>query len=52
VPVLYTSGHPGEEMIRRGLLQHDAAFIQKPFRPEQLLLRIRSVLDQVSRPVS
>jgi DNA-binding response OmpR family regulator len=39
-------------MIRRGLLQHDAAFIQKPFRPEQLLLRIRSVLDQVSRPVS
>jgi PAS domain S-box-containing protein len=52
VPVLYTSGHPGEEMIRRGLLQHDAAFIQKPFRPEQQLLRIRSVLDQVSRPVS
>jgi PAS domain S-box-containing protein len=45
LPVLFTSGHPGEEMVRRGLLHPGAVFIQKPFRPEQLLVRLRSVLD-------
>ena len=45
LPVLYTSGHPGEEMIRRGLLVEGAPFIQKPFRPEHLLQRLRALLD-------
>lgn len=50
LPVLYTSGHPGEEVISRGLLEDGAAFIQKPFRPEQLLERIRGVLDRAAAP--
>ncbi|HEX2219399.1 MAG TPA: ATP-binding protein [Gemmatimonadales bacterium] len=45
LPVLYTSGHPGEEMIGRGLLVEGAPFIQKPFRPEHLLQRLRALLD-------
>jgi CheY-like chemotaxis protein len=52
LPVLFTSGHPGEEMVRRGLLHPGAVFIQKPFRPDQLLVRLRSVLDHGHGAVS
>ena len=33
LPVLYMSGFPAEEIIRRGLLQEHQTFIQKPFAP-------------------
>ena len=45
VPVLYTSGHPGEEPGARGVLNESAPFVQKPFTGDELLLRVREVLE-------
>jgi CheY-like chemotaxis protein len=43
--VLYISGYTNDEVRRRGVSQSEAAFIQKPFTPEGLMLRVREVLD-------
>lgn len=37
VPVLYTSGHPQGEVVRRGMAELGAPFLRKPFLPEELL---------------
>ena len=36
---------PGHEVAERGLLDPTASFIQKPFSPEELALRVRGMLD-------
>ena len=33
LPVLYMSGYPEDEVVRRGLLEEHRLFIQKPFTP-------------------
>ena len=43
--ILYTSGFTDDEVVRRGLMRQGAPFLQKPWAPEQLLRRIREVLD-------
>jgi two-component system cell cycle sensor histidine kinase/response regulator CckA len=43
--VLYISGYAGPEVVRSGLLETDATFLQKPFTPEQLARTVRQVLD-------
>jgi signal transduction histidine kinase len=45
LPVLYMSGFPADEIIRRGLLQEQQAFIQKPFAPTALAAAVRALLD-------
>jgi two-component system cell cycle sensor histidine kinase/response regulator CckA len=45
MPVLYTSGYTGEDVIERGLLDPDAPFQQKPFTPEDLARKVREMLD-------
>ncbi len=45
LPVVYTSGYTGDEAVRRGMVDADAAFLQKPFTPERLLHLVRAVLD-------
>lgn len=50
LPILYISGHAGEEMVQRGLLARGAEFIQKPFQPEELLRAVRSLLDRAKKP--
>ncbi len=40
--VLFTSGYPDEEILRRGLLEPGAAFLPKPFSPEALVRAVRS----------
>ena len=47
IPVLYTSGYPGREVVDRGLVHPDAPFLAKPFTPEALARRVREVLDRV-----
>ena len=44
VPVIYMSGYPGEEMRRRGLVPGEAAFLAKPFSPNELVSKVRGVL--------
>jgi len=43
---LFMSGYTPDEVTRRGILEGQAPFLQKPFTPEQLGRKIREVLDQ------
>ena len=43
--VLYTSGYTDADIVRRGLLGPDAAFIQKPVSPDALLRAVRGCLE-------
>jgi CheY-like chemotaxis protein len=43
--VIYISGYTTDEVVRRGVSQNDAAFIQKPFTPDELMQQVRSVLS-------
>jgi two-component system, cell cycle sensor histidine kinase and response regulator CckA len=43
--VLYISGYTNDEVLRRGVSQSQAAFIQKPFTSEELMLKVREILD-------
>ena len=43
--VLYMSGYTEHDILRRGLVQEDTAFLQKPFTAAALARAVRSVLD-------
>jgi PAS domain S-box-containing protein len=43
--VLFVSGYTNDEIVRRGVSQKDAAFIQKPFTAEELMRKVREVLS-------
>jgi len=43
LPVLFTSAHTVEEVVRRGLIPPDAPFLQKPFTPQALIERLRNL---------
>ena len=43
--VVYMSGYTNDAIVEHGVLQEDINFIQKPFTPNMLLHKIRSVLD-------
>jgi signal transduction histidine kinase len=42
--VLYTSGYPSDTVIRHGIAEARAAFIQKPYLARELATKIREVL--------
>jgi CheY-like chemotaxis protein len=44
--VLFISGYTSDEVVRRGITRKDAAFIQKPFTTEELMRKVREVLDK------
>jgi two-component system, cell cycle sensor histidine kinase and response regulator CckA len=44
VKVLFVSGYTDDEVMKRGVLTGETAFLQKPFGPDQLLEKVRSVL--------
>jgi two-component system cell cycle sensor histidine kinase/response regulator CckA len=46
LPVVFTSGHLGDEALHGGQLGPDSAFLLKPFPPEALTACARSLLDQ------
>jgi len=45
VPVLYLSGYTDDEVMQRGVAQHQVSFLQKPFRTQTLATKIREILD-------
>ena len=45
LPVLFTSGYTGLDVVRRGLLEEGREFIQKPLDPEALVRKVRDMVD-------
>jgi two-component system cell cycle sensor histidine kinase/response regulator CckA len=45
LPVLFISGYPGLEAVRRGLMDADEEFMPKPLEPDTVVRRVRQVLD-------
>ncbi len=43
--VLFMSGYIGDDIIRQGIQEHEVPFLQKPFTPLMLALKVREVLD-------
>ena len=43
---LLMSGYTDDDILRRGVLHGETAFLQKPFTPEQLARKLRGVLDR------
>ena len=43
--VLYMSGYTDNAIVHRGLLEPGIAFLQKPFAPDTLTLKVRETLD-------
>jgi len=48
--VLFTSAYAGEDVVRRGLIPGDAAFLQKPFSPEALVAKLQSLVGSRQLP--
>jgi PAS domain S-box-containing protein len=44
LPILFMSGFPDYEVVRRGLLAQGRPFLQKPFSPEELVHQVAAVL--------
>jgi PAS domain S-box-containing protein len=50
--LLFMSGYPADEAVRRGVVTGEANFLQKPFTPDGLALRVRALLDQPQAPTT
>jgi signal transduction histidine kinase/CheY-like chemotaxis protein len=44
VKVLFMSGYTGDTTVQNGVLRQEAEFIQKPFGPDQLAVKVREIL--------
>jgi CheY-like chemotaxis protein len=44
IKVLYMSGYTDDAVVRHGVLAEEAAYLQKPFTPTGLLLKVRQML--------
>jgi DNA-binding response OmpR family regulator len=43
--VLYMSGYPADAITHSGVLAEGVPFLQKPFTPDELVHKVREVLD-------
>ncbi len=50
VRVLYMSGHTENAIVHHGMLETGLAFIQKPFKYEDLMAKVREILEGPSPP--
>jgi two-component system cell cycle sensor histidine kinase/response regulator CckA len=46
VSVLFTSGYTGLDVVRRGLMEEGREFIQKPLAPDELIRKVRQMVDE------
>jgi len=45
---IFMSGYTGDAVLRRGIVAEDSDFIQKPFTPTILAVKVRQVLDRAA----
>jgi PAS domain S-box-containing protein len=45
IKILFTSGYTDDAVVRKGVIEADTNFIQKPFSPDKLAEKIREILD-------
>jgi PAS domain S-box-containing protein len=45
---IFMSGYTGDTVLRRGIVAEDSDFIQKPFTPTILAVKVRQVLDRAA----
>ena len=43
--ILFMSGYPGDSMVSHGVSEKEVSLLQKPFTPDELVRKIREVLD-------
>jgi len=48
VPILFMSGYTNDEVIGRGLIRANEAFLQKPFGPEALDAALRDLMTRMA----
>jgi CheY-like chemotaxis protein len=46
IKVLFTSGYNDDELVRRGVSDDPRTFLAKPYTPQALVAKVRSVLDR------
>ncbi|MEP7381215.1 MAG: PAS domain-containing protein [Gemmatimonadota bacterium] len=52
MPMLYMSGYTDDALMRQGIDLEEAAFVQKPFTPAVLSLKVRQLLDHVVKAIA
>jgi PAS domain S-box-containing protein len=50
LPILFMSGYTDDDIVRRGLLERDKPFLQKPFTPDALVRRVAELLEHKKQP--
>ncbi len=45
VPILFTSGYTGHDVVERGMIERDWPFLPKPVAPDALARKVRELLD-------
>jgi PAS domain S-box-containing protein len=48
IKVLFMSGYIDDSVVRQGISENEAAFLQKPFTPLSLAKKVREVLDEAA----
>jgi YesN/AraC family two-component response regulator len=43
--VLYMSGYTDDAIIHQGILDPEVEYIEKPFSPQELICKVRKILD-------
>ena len=46
IKFIYMSGYTDNSIVRHGVLEEGITFIQKPFSPSALILKVREILDE------